>query len=128
MRKKLEKPTSNRKFVAQDYSLVQEENTAKKFNGYKTTGSGNKGMTGDVRIASVARIENKSTTKKSYSIKLDLIKKLENNVIGYDEIPFVQVDFIDEEKNLLGQVAVIPMKLMEMLIDVKTEERTAPNS
>ena len=72
-------------------------------------------MKGDVRIPQVARIENKCTTKDSFRITKEMLDKLINNTVGYDELPIIQVDFIDHRGDIREQVAVMPMKLMEIL-------------
>ncbi len=118
------KQQGNRKYIAQRHSPKQEARTAKEFGGHVTIGSGNKHMKGDVRIPGLARIENKCTSKKSFSITIDMIKKLRDNAIGYGEIPIIQIDFIDSDGKVLEQVAVAPQKLIEALFNVKTTENT----
>lgn len=73
-------------------SKVQEKETAKRLGGNVTRRSGAGLVKGDVRIKNIARIENKTTKHKSFSITTELVDKLEAAVAGSDEIPFFQIE------------------------------------
>lgn len=101
-------------------SKVQEKETAKRVGGKQTARSGAGRIKGDVRAKGVCRIENKTTQFKSYGVSVDDIQKIENAVIGTDEIPFMQIE-------LLGgaiKFVVIPDSYLDDLITL-IEERNA---
>ncbi len=75
-------------------SDAQEKANAKKLGGQRTAGSGsvpNPVHKGDVRAHDL-RLECKSTGKKSFSLKLEDLKKIQSQARG-DEIPVFSVEF-----------------------------------
>jgi hypothetical protein len=71
---------------------VQEKETANRTGGQTTARSGAGLIKGDVRIKGVARIENKTTKYKSYSVTTEIVDKLLNAVAGSNEIPMMQIE------------------------------------
>lgn len=99
-------------------SLKQERALAIRGGGTLTVGSGNKREKGDIKqYHKVFRVEAKTTTKKSFSVKRDMMEKLEDSSIPAGEFPAIIIEFIDENENVLSEVAVIPTYLLKMIAD-----------
>jgi hypothetical protein len=105
-----------RKYIAQQRSPELEKEAAKKFGGYLTTGSGNKGIKGDVRVRGILRLEHKCTEKKSFSITREMAEKIEQAGLANDEIPALQIEFLGPTGRVLNKLAVIPLDVLEMLV------------
>ena len=82
-----------------------------------TRGSGNGNEKGDVRVSGVVRVEAKTTMKKSFSVTLDLIKKLETVALSHGEVPVMVVEFLDGNGNPIREVAVMPTWVLAGLTD-----------
>ena len=93
----------------------QERRLASDLGGSLTLGSGSGCIKGDVRITGVARIEAKSTQHKSYSLKRELVDRMEHAAIQSGEVPIFQIDFLTGE-NIDKQLVVMPMWAMEILL------------
>lgn len=72
--------------------VKHERSTAKRFGGTTTIGSGNKGMKGDVHAGGVM-YENKLTTKRSLSLKLDWLLKLRREARAANLEPALSIRF-----------------------------------
>lgn len=94
----------------------QEAETAKRFGGKLTPGSGNKAEKGDVRIKGVARIENKTTKNKSFSITREMVQKIENAAMPCGEVPIIVVEFNDGCGGVDCDVAIMPMYALDILL------------
>lgn len=94
----------------------QEKELAKRARSWRTPGSGNGKIKGDVQVVGLARIECKCTQKKSFSVTREMIEKIENAGLGAGEVPFIHVEFIDEKGKPECEVAVIPMHALERLL------------
>lgn len=95
-----------------------EKALAEKVGGRRTAGSGNKKEKGDVRLNGVLRIEHKATQKKSFSVTLEMLEKIELAARGCDEIPLLVVEFLDERGVSTGyKIACVPFQDIMDLID-----------
>lgn len=92
----------------------QEKEMAKRLGGRTTLASGAKDEKGDVRIRGIARIECKTTKHKSFSVTLDMIRKIEEAALGAGEMPALVVEFNDNGKKI-AEVAVVPMYVLDEL-------------
>ena len=107
----------DRKHVAQTRSIKQESDRAKQLGGRTTSGSGNKREKGDVRTKGVLRLELKTTTKKSFSVTQSMIDKIEEAALTCDELPAIEIEFINENGVPYRTVAVVPSYVLEDLVD-----------
>lgn len=104
------------KKVAHVRSREQEKETAKRVGGKTTAASGALHEKGDVRVKRVARIECKTTTKDSYALKKEVMKKIMVEGMGAGELPFMEIEFIDAKGRPDVKVAVVPSWVMDQLI------------
>jgi translation elongation factor EF-Tu-like GTPase len=86
----------------------QEKDAATRFRGYGTPASGSRDVKGDVRVKGKARIECKTTKNKSFSVTLEMARKIEEAALSGGEIPVLLVEYTDGFGKVLGEVAVIP--------------------
>lgn len=93
----------------------QEKEWAKRLNGRCTPGSGNGTIKGDVRVKRVARLEVKTTKHRSFSVTLEMLEKIENAALPYDELPVLIVEFNDGNGKKLKDVAIVPIYLLDSL-------------
>jgi hypothetical protein len=93
-------------------AVKQEKETAKRLRGMLTPASGAKDMKGDVRVPRVARIECKTTKNKSFSVTLDLVRKIED-AGAEGEATVLLIEFNDGAGKKLGELAVIPAYLLD---------------
>lgn len=63
---------------------------------------------GDVRVKNVFRIECKTTSKKSFSVTLEMIEKIEQAALSSGEMPILVLEFNDGKGNRLKEIAVCP--------------------
>lgn len=96
----------------------QEQETAKRTGGFAVPQSGAGIVKGDVRVLGIARIECKTTTRKSYALKPELVDKLESACLGTGEIPIVEIEFLGPRKRTL---CVVPHYILDMLTERKTQ-------
>ena len=101
----------------------QEKQLAARLGGKLTPGSGSGYLKGDVQIKGVARIEAKSTQRKSYALSRELVDKIEGAAIQTGEIPIFQIDFLTGER-VDQQLAVMPVWAMELLLSGVTHQPT----
>lgn len=95
-----------------------ETKLAKSLGARRTAGSGNKLEKGDVRLNGTLRIEHKATQKASFSVKREMLEKIELAARGCDEIPILVIEFLDERGKTTGiKVAVTPLQDILDLID-----------
>lgn len=93
----------------------QERELAKRLGGKVTPGSGNKAVKGDVRMRGVARIECKTTQHRSFSVTLDMVRKIEDAALATDEVPIIVVEFNDGQGKKVAEVAVVPTYVLHNL-------------
>jgi len=96
------KPRSRRR-TARGRSTRQEKYNAKQEGGQVTVNSGAMDDKGDVKVPGVLRDENKTTGARSFSLKLDDLKKVAS-AAKRDEIPVLTISF---EDNLHQQYRVL---------------------
>lgn len=86
--------------ITKDYK-DQEDKTAKKYKGKKQAGSGAfSGYKEDVRTNKLL-IQDKFTSKKSISIKLEDLKNLVKHAIDTEKIPVMRITFKNYPINFL---------------------------
>ena len=96
-------------------SPIQEQEIAKRLGGKVTPGSGAGMEKGDVRVKGKLRVECKTTTKKSFSVTVKMLEKIELEAVSCGEDPALVVEFLDEGGKVLQQVAIVPMRVLEEL-------------
>ena len=96
-------------------SKKQEKELAARVGGLLTPASGAKSIKGDVRKKGVMRIEAKTTKNRSFSVTLDMIRKIEDAGLPSDEVPALVIEFIDEHGRPIKEVAVVPTYALHMI-------------
>ena len=96
----------------------QERELALRLGGKTTPGSGSKAVKGDVRIKGFARVEAKCTRRKSFSLSLDIIEKIEDGAASCaeGEIPVMHIEFLDPMGNRVKGLYVLREADAEELI------------
>ena len=94
----------------------QETKVANLFRGERIKGSGNGDTKGDVRVRGVTRIECKTTTKESYSLRLKDMDTISRAAVGAGEIPAMVIQFEGDSGKSVAEVAVIPMWALQELL------------
>lgn len=89
-------------------SRVQEASLAKRVKGLTTPASGARDVKGDVRVRRVLRIEAKTTKNKSFSVTLEMVRKIEEAAASGGELPAIIVEFHDGYGRPIAEVAVVP--------------------
>lgn len=95
-------------------SKVQESGLAKRVGGVVVKGSGSGDERGDVRLKGFVRIEAKTTAAASFSVTVDIIRKLENAVVGTKEIPIIEIEILGGARKMI----CLPSWALDILIDV----------
>ena len=103
--------------VAFSRSPKQESELADRLGGGVVKGSGCGDIKGDVRLQGVARIECKTTTKKSFSVTREMLDKIEDAAVMAGEVPAMVVEFIDEKGKPQGELAIVPTYVLDTLIN-----------
>lgn len=96
-------------------SRKQERELAKGYGGRITVASGSKTEKGDVRIRGLVRVEAKTTKHASFSVTLDMIRKIEEAALPAGEMPVLAIEFNDGRGNKVAEVAVVPMYVIAHL-------------
>ena len=123
--KKLPNPKNLRK--NQRLSRKQEKRTKDRVaratgSGFLTKGSGNQSEKGDVLCRGVIRVENKTTTKGSYSLKLSDFNKLNRACRLNGELPCFEIQFTDDSgKEKLSVVAIPARDFYDMLKETQVD-------
>ena len=107
----------DRGHVARTRSPKQEKERATKVGGRVTRGSGNGWEKGDVRKMGVIRIECKTTTKKSFSVTQKMLNQIYDAALPFNEIPVIEVEFINEQGGILRRVAIVPDYVPDMIVE-----------
>lgn len=97
----------------------QEMSLAKMLKGSRTPASGARDVKGDVRVRRLLRVEAKTTKHRSFSVTLDMLRKIEQAALGTGEMPAIVVEFNDGNGRPLGSLAVVPLYVLQELVDVK---------
>jgi Holliday junction resolvase len=90
------KPFGNSK--AQDRSRHQEKEVAKRIGGRQVRGSGSGTEKGDARKRGIVRIECKTTERRSFSVNLAMLNKLETAADISGELPVLVIEFLKDGK------------------------------
>jgi Holliday junction resolvase len=98
---------------------VQERDLARKVGGRVTPGSGNGPIKGDVRKAGVVRIEAKTTKNKSFSVTLDMVRKIEDAALPSGEMPVIVVEFTDGSGKPIKEVAIVPTYVLGSIGEIE---------
>lgn len=106
---------------AREYSVGQEKTFAKGIGAKQTSSSGRFDTKGDSRIKGIVRFDNKATQKKSYSIKLDDLQKLEKQCYLSGEEVVFQLDFLSPSCRPIGSYAIITTKHYQELLECYIE-------
>ena len=93
----------------------QERELAKRVGGRVTPASGAKLEKGDVRLRSIVRIEAKTTKNKSFSVSLDMVRKIEHAALGAGEVPIIVIEFNNGLGKKLCEVCVCPTYVLDLL-------------
>lgn len=93
-------------------SKQQEKETANRLGGKVIHRSGAGFEKGDVVLRGVARIENKTTEKRSFSISVNHISKIEESISGTGEIPFMQIELMGGASKFI----VMPDRYLEDIV------------
>lgn len=110
------KSMRGRKTVSHNYAPKQESSLADELGGEVVKGSGCGAEKGDIRITGVARIECKSTIKKSFSITRKMVEKIEDTAMMSGETPFVQLDFLGEKGGVDHSLVIMPRYVLESVL------------
>ena len=97
----------------------QEHSNAREVGGRVTANSGAGRDKGDVKVPGLLREEDKTTTKVSYVLKLDDLRKVAAAARG-DEIPIMRIAFEDD---LNQQYVVVPSGWFQQLLTSYRENR-----
>jgi hypothetical protein len=98
---------------------MQEKSLATRIGGKVTPGSGNGSIKGDVRKAGVVRVEAKTTKNKSFSVTLDMIRKIEDAALPSGEMPVIVVEFIDGSGKPIKEVAIVPTYVLGSIGEIE---------
>lgn len=99
----------------------QEKEMGGRLGAKLTPASGSRDVKGDLRIKGVARLELKTTMKKSFSVTMDMIGKIEAAATQTGEMPALIVEFNDGFGRKLQEVAIIPIYALETLLSNQRE-------
>jgi len=113
---KINPPKRTRRSPAHHRSSQQEGEAATRYGGRRVRGSGCGNEKGDARVEGVARIECKTTQKKSFSVNTALIDKIESAALSGGEVPIIEVEFLSPKGDPTHRVAVIPTWALESLL------------
>jgi len=97
-------------------SPKQEKQTAKRLGGRQVNGSGRFSKKGDVYVPDLLRVESKTTQARSFRVTLDMFDKVERASLLCDEIPAMDIEFIDDKGKPLKQFVVLDFRDFETLI------------
>lgn len=77
--------------------------------------SGAGDVKGDVRVKNVLRIECKTTKHSSFSVTLDMVRKIEEAATSTGEMPAIIIEFNDSHGRKLHELAVVPVYALNEL-------------
>lgn len=105
-----------KKHPSYNRSKKQESELAALVKGRRTAASGSKDEKADVRKKGLIRIEAKTTSKKSFSVTLEMIHVLEEAALSGAETPCLVIEMNDggvPVAKKLAEVAIIPIAYLE---------------
>lgn len=94
-------------------AVKQEQSLAKRLKGLRTPASGSGDVKGDVRLRRVLRIEAKTTKNRSFSVTLEMVRKIEEAAAAGAELPAIVVEFNDGNGKPIAEVAVVPTYVLD---------------
>lgn len=97
-------------------SEKQEKGLAQRINGVRISRSGAGDEKCDVRVKRLVRIEAKTTSKKSFSVSIDMLNKIENAALPCDEIPILVIEFLDERGKPIKECSIVPSYVLDLLV------------
>lgn len=88
------RPRARKSYLSPSHKRAarQERDLAKQLGGRVTPGSGNLRIKGDVRVTGFTRVECKTTKRRSFSVNMDMLDKIESAAVSAQEIPFMEVE------------------------------------
>lgn len=98
-------------------SPKQERSLAARVKGDRTAASGAKDVKGDVRRRRVVRIEAKTTKHASFSVTLEMVRKIEEAAAGGAELPVIVVEFLGPGGKPIAELAVVPSYVLDEIGD-----------
>lgn len=102
--------------VAHRRAPKQEKSLAKRGGGQTVPGSGSGHQKGDVKkYNGILRIEAKTTKHKSFSVTLEMIRKIEEAALPCNELPAMVIEFLGEDGRPIKELAVVPMYVLDDL-------------
>jgi hypothetical protein len=110
------KTDKNKVSLSHARSILQEKDVKEKLQACLVRGSGSGHDKMDVKIPKLLRVECKNTLKKSYKLNLEDLTKMYKSV-KVDEVPFMQIDFIDDDSNTLGRFIVTGYEVLERYVE-----------
>lgn len=96
-------------------SPQQEKEVAVRIGGQRTIASGALDTKGDVRKRGVCRIETKTTGKQSFSVTLEMVRKIEEAALPTNELPALVIEFLDGKGKPIAELCVVPKYVLEMI-------------
>lgn len=99
-------------------SKKQEQSIAVLLKATRTPASGSRDVKGDVRKKRVIRIEAKTTKNKSFSVTLDMVRKIQDAAAGGAEMPAIVVEFNDGFGRAICEVAIVPTYVLNEICEV----------
>ncbi len=98
-------------------SPKQEASLAQRLKGTRVPASGAKDVKGDVRVKGVLRIEAKTTKNKSFTVTLEMVKKIEMAAASGGELPALVIEFNDGNGKAICEVAVVPTYVLDEIAE-----------
>ena len=94
----------------------QEREIAQRIGGRVTVASGAKLFEkGDARRKRVVRVEAKTTKNRSFSVTVEMVRKIEDAALSSDEMPVIVVELNNADPRQRVSVAVVPLYVLDML-------------
>jgi hypothetical protein len=102
----------------------QEKEGAKRLGGFRTFASGSLSQKGDVTVPDVARVEYKCTGNKSFPVTPEMLDKITKAGIANNQIPFIEIEFLDNVGKTKSRMAVISAQELEILLNRMRDAET----
>lgn len=107
---------------AQNRAPEQEQEAAHRLGGRVVKGSGSGFHKGDVRVPGVLRVECKSTSHDSFRLTKEIVCKIEDATAGSNELPVIEVEFLDASGKKDFSVCVMPSWALETISNYVTSQ------
>ena len=102
---------------AHQRSPHQERDAAKRLGGRVVKGSGSGPEKGDVRVKGVLRLEAKCTSKNSFSVTREMVRKIEEAALGAGEVPAIEIEFLDADGAVDARLLILPSYALDRLLN-----------